>query len=258
MPKLTPNAVVETIKSHKATVEIFGRLWHEAHGKATEVAGADAERCYLIHRFDDANLWEGHSTIVDEIAQDIGPVAPSLIVAPCGGGGLISGLVKGIRRAGWAEVTKVVALETDCTSSLNAVLRAKALRPIELTNMESIVQCLAVDRVCDHVVKCYHDDHPSILSRTVTVDDAVRACIDFSNDHRMLVGLATGTVLAAVYKGIVGRILANDEEESDVIYDKSKFNTYWTNSDGPIVVIVGGGADINLDELLKLKAKFIT
>jgi L-serine/L-threonine ammonia-lyase len=59
----------------------------------------------------------GHSTIVDEIEEQLGNAGPpACIVVAVGGGGLLLGVLKGIERKGWTQ-TKILAMETygaDC------------------------------------------------------------------------------------------------------------------------------------------------
>ncbi len=38
---------------------------------------------------------DGHATMMEEIAEDLGHVTPDLVVASVGGGGLMSGVVRG-------------------------------------------------------------------------------------------------------------------------------------------------------------------
>lgn len=51
---------------------------------------------------------------------------PGAIVLSVGGGGLLNGVVEGLRRAGWADVP-IVAMETMGAHSLNAAVKAREL-----------------------------------------------------------------------------------------------------------------------------------
>lgn len=250
----TSNEICEAIKEYGANVIRHGTLWHEANEKSLEIVKA-MNNCFYVHPFDHPQVWQGHSTMIDEIAEEIGPVAPSLIVAAVGGGGLVSGLVEGVRRAGWADVTKIVAMETTCTASFNAAVKAGG-RAVNVENMNSIVTCLSAIRVCDRVVDCFNQNNPSILSRLVDVKDVAQACVKFGNHHRFLVGLPCGAGLAAVYKNIVSNILDDNEEVSDTIFDKGADSIGHRSNTGPVVVIVCGGNDISIEEIEKLRTMF--
>lgn len=51
----------------------------------------------LIHPFDMPDLWEGHATVVHEIARDL-PAAPGAVVVSVGGGGLLMGVLEGLKQ----------------------------------------------------------------------------------------------------------------------------------------------------------------
>lgn len=83
---------------------------------------------------------------MDEIAQDLGSVVPSLIVTCCGGGGLVSGLIMGIRKHNWQDQTKVLVLETVGTDSFNAAVKAGG-ESVRLDKITSIATCLSAMQV---------------------------------------------------------------------------------------------------------------
>lgn len=71
---------------------------------------------------------EGHSSLVMELAVDL-EEKPGAIVVSVGGGGLLNGVVEGLRRVNWADVP-IVAVETYGAHSLNAAM--KAGKPVTL------------------------------------------------------------------------------------------------------------------------------
>uniref|UniRef100_H2TBN3 L-serine ammonia-lyase n=1 Tax=Takifugu rubripes TaxID=31033 RepID=H2TBN3_TAKRU len=76
----------------------------------------------FISPFDDPLIWEGHSSLVKELQQELRE-KPGAIVLSVGGGGLLNGVVQGLRRAAWGDVP-VVAMETRGAHSLNAAVKA--------------------------------------------------------------------------------------------------------------------------------------
>lgn len=52
--------------------------------------------------FDDPLIWEGNSTIVDELVA--ANVKPGAIVLSVGGGGLLCGVQRGLERHAWNDV----------------------------------------------------------------------------------------------------------------------------------------------------------
>lgn len=65
---------------------------------------------------------EGHTSLVKELEQELRE-KPGAIVLSVGGGGLLNGVVEGLRRAGWDDVP-IVAMETLGAHSLNAAMEA--------------------------------------------------------------------------------------------------------------------------------------
>ena len=70
-------------------------------------------------------LREGHTSLVRELEEDL-KEKPGAVVLSVGGGGLMNGVVEGLRHAGWADVP-VVAMETHGAHSFNAAVKAGRL-----------------------------------------------------------------------------------------------------------------------------------
>ena len=146
-------------------------------------------------------------------------------------------------------------METVGTHSFNACVKAGGQR-VKLDKIDSIVTSLSVAQVNAKTAEVYLESEPPLLSRLVTDKDAVSGCVRFANDHRFLVGTACGTTLAAVYDGLVERVLNNDEETFETIYDKIDHEDFVHRDDGPVVVIVCGGAEISLESLVEYQKQF--
>lgn len=54
----------------------------------------------MVPAYDDENLWEGHSSMITEIFNNI-PTKPDAIFCSVGGGGLLGGLIVGCKNIGW-------------------------------------------------------------------------------------------------------------------------------------------------------------
>ncbi|KAI2799525.1 hypothetical protein BLOT_011430 [Blomia tropicalis] len=257
VPRRTPRLVIERLRELSATVEIYGDSAKEVAERAEQISKFDSIT-YLVHPHDHEILWNGNSTIIDEIVEDFGyGVVPSLIVTSCGGGGLLCGLVEGIRRHRWEKRTKILVMESVGTDSFNACVKAGGKRVIlEPERMNSIVTSLAVAQVTEQTAKVFKESCPPLLSRVVTDRDAIKACSRFANDHRFLVGPACGTTLSALYEGIVERVLNNDEDQHTTIYDRQQHEDFIHDAHGPVVIIVDGGAEISVETLNHWKALF--
>ena len=84
-------------------------------------------------------IWEGHGTIVDELKQDLKGVKPSLIICSVGGGGLMLGILNGLKRNGGDDVP-VLAMETNGADSLNTSIKAGTI--VTLDSIRSIAKSL--------------------------------------------------------------------------------------------------------------------
>lgn len=119
VPHSSTERARELIRQEGAEVIVHGSVWQEANELALSLVG---ENDAFIHPFDDPLLWEGHATLVDEVAAR--GVKPDAVVLAVGGGGLLAGVSQGLTRNGWADVP-VFAVETTGAASL-AVARPSA------------------------------------------------------------------------------------------------------------------------------------
>ena len=191
VPETTSERAKALIRQEGAEVVVHGDSWQEANELAESTVG---ESDVLVHPFDDPLVWRGHSTLIDEVARS--GVRPDAVVVSVGGGGLLCGLVEGMRQNGWADVP-VIAVETEGADSLAQSVRAG--HRVELAAIASLAITLGAKKICERAFECTRD-HPL---RSVVVSDraAVSACQRFLADHRLIVEPACGASLAAVYDG---------------------------------------------------------
>ena len=57
-----------------------------------------------INPFDHPLIWEGHGSVIDELKSDLNGIKPSLIICSVGGGGLLLGILNGLKRNDWNDV----------------------------------------------------------------------------------------------------------------------------------------------------------
>ena len=190
VPETTTARTRALIEQEEAKVIVHGASWMEANALAQSML--DAESAF-VHPFDDARLWSGHATMIDEVVK-AGAVFDSVILS-VGGGGLLSGVVEGLRRNGLAHVP-VVAVETAGADSLSQSV--KRGERIELPAITSIATTLGAKQVCANAFELTKTR--PVRSIVVTDREAVEACLDFLRDHRLLVEPACGASLAALYR----------------------------------------------------------
>jgi L-serine/L-threonine ammonia-lyase len=194
VPETATAHAMELIRREHAELIVHGASFQEANAMALSMlTDTDA----FIHPFDDPLLWEGHASMIDEVAR--AGVRPDAVVLSVGGGGLLCGVIQGLRRNGWNDVP-VIAVETEGADSLAQSIAAGAR--IELPHISSIATSLGARKVSEQAFK-WTTEHPV---RSVVVPDsaAVAACIRFMDDHRVVVEPACGASLAVAYGAASG------------------------------------------------------
>lgn len=189
VPETTSARAIELLRREQAEVIVHGASFQEANALALSLVGAtDA----FIHPFDDPLLWQGHASMIDEVAR--AGVTPDAVILSVGGGGLLCGVIEGLRRNGWPGVP-VVAVETEGADSLAQSVAAG--ERVELARITSIATSLGARKVSAQAF-AWTGEHPV---RSVVVSDsaAVAACIRFMDDHRVVVEPACGATLAVAY-----------------------------------------------------------
>jgi L-serine/L-threonine ammonia-lyase len=224
VPETTLERAKTLIRREGAEVVVHGRSWSDANEHLqTLLHEGDA----FIHPFDDPLVWDGHATMIDEVAA--AGLKPDAVVVAVGGGGLMSGVVQGLRAHGWHDVP-VVAVETEGADSLAQAVAAG--RPVELPAITSIATTLGARRVCDRAFE-WTRRHP-VASVVVSDAQAVQACLDFAREQRVIVEPACGAALAVAL-----------QPEAAPLRDARN-----------VLVIVCGGAGVTYEQLQDWSRRF--
>ena len=144
VPESTTAQARKLILAQGAQLTVHGASWYEANAYAEASLAADEA---FIHPFDHPLLWQGHSTMIDEVAQQ--GIKPGAVVLSVGGGGLLSGAVAGMQRLGWSDVP-ILAMETRGAESFAAALVAGEV--VRLPAITSIASSLGARQVCDQAL----------------------------------------------------------------------------------------------------------
>ncbi|WCD77701.1 pyridoxal-phosphate dependent enzyme [Pseudomonas sp. TUM22785] len=191
VPETTTERAKALIRQEGAEVIVHGAAWHEANALAQSMLGAtDA----FIHPFDDPLLWQGHASLVDEVAAS--GFRPDAVLLSVGGGGLFSGVVEGLQRNGWNTVPVITAETTGAASFARAL---EAGRRIELERIDSVATSLGARQVCERAFALGRS-HP-VQAQVVSDRAALEACERFLDEQRILVEPACGAALALAYAG---------------------------------------------------------
>ncbi|MFZ0528918.1 MAG: threonine ammonia-lyase IlvA [Propionicimonas sp.] len=142
-----------------------GRVDLVIHGdnydEAAAAALAEAARtgATLVPAFDHPEVIAGQGTVAKEIVEQFGR-APDVLIAPVGGGGMISGCLAYLseRHPG----TRVIGAEPAAAASMTAALAAG--RPVKLDQMDTFVDGAAVRRVGDLTFDLVQRFGPELVS----------------------------------------------------------------------------------------------
>lgn len=171
MPETTPAVKVEGVKRWGGEVVFAGRTSEDRRIAALEIAARDG--LAIIPPFDHADIVAGQATVAVEIVEELPDVA--LVVVPVGGGGLISGVVRGLAAAG--SRARVVGVEPAGAPKLTRSLAAG--RPVMLERTASVADgliTLTVGTIPFEVLRA----HAGRLAGVVTVeDDSIREAVHF-------------------------------------------------------------------------------
>ena len=217
IPETTSTRAKELIEQEGAEVIVHGASWKEANALAQSFVVGKA---VFIHPFDDELLWQGIMPMVDEVIAE--GVRPTAIVLSVGGGSLLSGVAQALQKHGLTHIP-IYAVETTGTASLHAAMHAKQW--VKLPQVTGISTTLAAQQVCHNAFEL--SQKLNIQSVVVSDADTVHACLNFVDDHRVLVEPACGASLSVLYQ------------------QKIQFH-----ADDQVLVIVCGGASITLKSLL--------
>lgn len=120
MPATSAKVKIDAVRGYGATVDLVDT---EKIGRNERVAQLAAEmpEAYFASAYDDDFVIEGNSSLGDELA----PLDLDVVVSPVGGGGLISGISKGLCRNG--SRTKLIGAEPQTANDAARSLRAGEL-----------------------------------------------------------------------------------------------------------------------------------
>ena len=177
MPSITPLIKVNRTKSYGAEVILYGDGYDDAYEKAVELA---KERdCTFIHPFDDLDVAIGQGTITMEIIQELPTV--DYILAPVGGGGLITGVAALAKMLN--PKIQVIGVEPIEAASMSASLEAGHVVTLESTN--TIADGTAVKTVGENTFTYAKQYVDQML--TVEDDELIGVFLDMVENHKMVV-----------------------------------------------------------------------
>jgi threonine dehydratase len=162
MPLGTPLVKIGATRELEAQVVLHGSNYDEACAEALRL---HAERGgTFIHGFDDLDVMAGQGTIGLELLEQVPQL--DVVIAPIGGGGLISGLAVALKER--APHVRVYGVQSAAVPSMVAARATGA--PVEVDSRRTIADGIAVKRVGDHcfaVCQRYLDGIVSVDEETI-------------------------------------------------------------------------------------------
>ncbi|KAK1223311.1 catabolic L-serine/threonine dehydratase [Marasmius sp. AFHP31] len=243
---------LDLLNAQDAEVIIAGKTYLEAVNAAKE-AVARENNAVLVPAYEDPVIWEGHSTMINEISSQLGK-KPDAIFCSVGGGGMLGGIIVGCKKAGWDDVP-IVALETlgcNCfhhsilmntpsSSQFATELPPNVTKVVEDTHHLNLAHfqkfssrawgSLGASRPAAGIVQMALERQGGIKCVSVQDELSMQAGVSFAEDHKMLVELACSTTLVPGYRPqLMDKLLPQ-------------------KADRTVVFIVCGGFKITLSEL---------
>lgn len=202
VPKLTKKRMIEKISDAGAKVIIHGEHWKEADNYLREellIDEPNMKKIY-VHPFDDPVIWEGHSIMIDEIIEQLRALNIPVdkvkgIVCSVGGGGLYSGIARGLEKHQLQNSIPIYAIETEGCEVLNKSLLAG--QRVVLDKISSVATSLGSTEIAEN---CF-EKAKSLGSKSIVLEDhdVVSTCLNFLDDTGILVEPACGASVHLAY-----------------------------------------------------------
>lgn len=190
MPETTPYLKVESTKNYGGNVILHGKCYDDAFLKAKLIE--EEEGKVFIHPFDDIDVIYGQGTIALEIFEDINNL--DYIIAPIGGGGLISGISLAAKEIN--PNIKIIGVQAEGAPSM--ALSIENNRICTLDSVNTIADGISVKTPgykTFEVVREYVDE---II--TVSESDILDSFLLLVEKHKLLAEASGVVTLAALKK----------------------------------------------------------
>ncbi|KAI4206227.1 MAG: hypothetical protein LQ346_001198 [Caloplaca aetnensis] len=238
VPVSTKPLMIAKVRNAGASELIqVGKTWAEADTYLREELLKKNEGGVYVPPFDHNEIWEGNSTLAQEVADQMRGMEgeqPDAMVCSVGGGGLLCGVLLGLERQHWSKSCKVLALETEGADSLNKALRKGQL--ITLPGITSIATSLGATRVAQKAFDLAQSHN--VKSAVLSDAEAAMGCWRLADDERIMVEAACGINVAVCYDGRLKKLLPE-------LTPRSK-----------VVIVICGGSNITLETLMAYRTEY--
>ena len=191
MPKSAPIAKIQATEGYGAKVVLAGSCYDEAYAKAREIC--EEEGAAFLHPYNDLEVIAGQGTLGLEILGDLPTV--DVIIAPAGGGGLLSGLIAAVKQVN--PRVKVYGVQAEGANAIAQSFREK--RPITTPSTSTIADGIAVGSPGDITVDIINRWCDGVVTVSdIEISDAILLLMERC---KMIVEPSGATPVAAVLNG---------------------------------------------------------
>lgn len=191
MPITAPMAKVNATRGYGAEVVQFGEVYDDCYNKAIEMQKTTGAT--FLHPFNDDEVMAGQGTIALEVFEELPEV--DTIIAPIGGGGLISGIA--VAAKALKPSIKIIGVQAEIIASTKASLEARKVTTVP--GAKSLADGISVmtpgDKTFEYM-KRYVDEVV-----TVTEDEIAFAMFSLMDRSKLIAEGAGATSLAALLAG---------------------------------------------------------
>ena len=191
MPETTPLSKIQGTKKFGANVILHGNYYDEAYQKSLEIQKEQGQT--FIHPFNDENIIAGQGTIGLEIYKNIPDL--DVVIAPIGGGGLISGIAIAIKEQN--PNVRIIGVEAEQIAAMKAAIDAKKI--VTLPKSKTIADGIAVRTVKENTFEIVQKYVDEIV--TVSELEMAHAIMMLLEVEKVLVEGAGAAAFAALASG---------------------------------------------------------
>ena len=193
MPATAPLSKVTATESYGARVILAGATYNDAYERACEIQRETG--AIYIHAFDDPDIIAGQGAVGLEILADLPDV--EAIVAPIGGGGLISGIATAVKAL--KPDVRIIGVEAAGAASMRDSLAAGHL--VKLDTLATVADGIAVKSPGARTFAIAR----KLVDEVVTVedDDIIRTVLLLMERGKLVVEGAGAAGAAALLAGAI-------------------------------------------------------
>lgn len=193
MPATAPIAKIQATEGYGAKVVLSGDCYDDAYAKAREIC--EEEGATFLHPYNDLDVIAGQGTLGLEILSDL-PTA-DIVIAPAGGGGLLSGVAACIKQIN--PRIQIIGVQAEGADAIARSFREK--RYISTDAVSTIADGIAVKAPGDITVELINRNVDDVV--TVGDIEISEAILMLMERCKQIVEPSGATPVAAVLKGKV-------------------------------------------------------